>query len=50
VAAVDLSSGKGVSVMGDQPFPLASTGKVAIVATFLEGVDQGRWRLTTVIR
>jgi beta-lactamase class A len=31
VAAVDLSSGKGVSVMGDQPFPLASTGKVAIV-------------------
>lgn len=46
VAAVDLSTGKGVSVMGDQPFPLASTGKVAIVATFLEGVDQGRWRLS----
>ena len=46
VAAVDLSSGKGVSVMGDQPFPLASTGKIAIVATFLEGVDQGRFRLT----
>ncbi len=46
VAAVDLSSGHGISVMGDQPFPLASTGKVAIVATFLEGVDQGRFRLT----
>jgi len=46
VAAVDLSNGKGVSVMGDQPFPLASTGKIAIVATFLEGVDQGRFRLT----
>jgi beta-lactamase class A len=46
VAAVDLSSGHGVSVMGDQPFPLASTGKIAIVATFLEGVDQGRFRLS----
>jgi len=46
VAAVDLSSGRGVSVMGDQPFPLASTGKIAVVATFLEGVDQGRYKLT----
>jgi len=46
VAAVDLSNGKGISVMGDQPFPLASTGKVAIVATFLDGVDQGKFRLT----
>ncbi|NBC37075.1 serine hydrolase [Novosphingobium sp. FSY-8] len=46
VAAVDLSTGKGVSVMGDQPFPMASTSKIAIVATFLEGVDQGRFRLT----
>ena len=46
VAAVDLSTGHGISVMGDQPSPLASTGKVAIVATFLDGVDQGRYRLT----
>lgn len=46
VAAVDLSSGRGVSVMGDQPFPLASTGKIAVVAAFLEGVDQGRYKLT----
>lgn len=45
VAAVDLSNGKGISVMGDQPFPMASTVKVAIVATFLDGVDQGRFRL-----
>lgn len=45
VAAVDLSNGKGISVMGDQPFPMASTVKVAIVATFLEGVDQGKFRL-----
>lgn len=46
VAAVDLSTGQGVSVMGDQPFPLASTGKVAIVAAFLDGVDQGRFSLS----
>ena len=46
VAAVDLATGRGVSVLGDQPFPLASTSKIAIVATFLEGVDQGRYHLT----
>lgn len=45
VSALDLSSGRTVAVLGDQPFPLASTGKVAIVATFLEGVDQGRFHL-----
>ena len=45
VAAVDLTSGRSVTVLGDQPFPLASTGKVAIVATFLDGVDQGRFHL-----
>lgn len=46
VAAVDLSSGRTVHVLGDQRFPMASTSKIAIVATFLEGVDQGRWRLS----
>lgn len=46
VAAVDLSSGRSVAVLGDQPFPMASTSKIAIVATFLEGVDQGRWSLS----
>lgn len=45
VAALDLSSGRMVGVLGDQPFPMASTSKIAIVATFLEGVDRGRWRL-----
>ncbi|MDE2405605.1 MAG: serine hydrolase [Sphingomonadales bacterium] len=45
VAALDLTSGREVAVLGDQPFPLASTGKIAIVATFLEGVDQGRYHL-----
>lgn len=46
VAAMDLSTGRSVAVLGDQPFPMASTSKVAIVATFLEGVDQGRWKLS----
>lgn len=45
VAAIDLTTGETVSVLGDQRFPLASTSKIAIAATFLEGVDQGRWRL-----
>ena len=45
VAALDLSTGRSVAVLGNQPFPMASTSKIAIVATFLEGVDQGRFRL-----
>lgn len=46
VAAIDLSSGRGLDILGNQPFPLASTSKIAIVATFLEGVDRGKYRLT----
>lgn len=46
VAAIDLTSGRMVSVLGTQPFPLASTSKIAVVATFLDGVDRGRFRLT----
>ena len=45
VAALDLDSGRTVAVRGDQPFPMASTSKIAIVATFLAGVDQGKWAL-----
>ncbi len=46
VAALDLSSGRSVAVLGEQPFPMASTAKVAIVATFLADVDAGRLRLS----
>lgn len=46
VAAVDLGTGRTVSVLGSQPFPMASTSKIAIVATFLSGVDKGRYSLT----
>lgn len=45
VAAIDLQTGRSVSVLGDQPFPLASTSKIAIVATFLAGVDEGKYKL-----
>lgn len=45
VAAVDLGSGRTYSILGDQPFPMASTSKVAIAATFLEQVDAGRFSL-----
>src|SRR6188768_4579464 len=47
VAAIDLSTGQEIAILGDQPFPMASTSKVAIAATYLEGVDQGRWSLTS---
>lgn len=45
VAALDLDSGRSVAVLGEQPFPMASTAKVAIVATFLADVDAGRLHL-----
>jgi beta-lactamase class A len=47
VAAIDLSTGQEIAVLGDQPFPMASTSKIAIAATYLEGVDRGRWSLTS---
>ena len=46
VAALDLATGRTVAVQGDQPFPMASTSKIAIVAAFLAGVDQGKWSLS----
>ena len=47
VYAIDLATGEEISVLGDQRFPMASTSKVAVAATFLAGVDQGRWSLTS---
>ncbi|KLE34532.1 class A beta-lactamase [Aurantiacibacter luteus] len=47
VAAIDLSNGQSISVLGDQRFPMASTSKIAIAATFLEMVDQGRASLSS---
>lgn len=50
VYAIDLSTGEEIGVLADQRFPMASTSKVAIAATYLAGVDQGRWSLTSEFR
>ncbi|WP_379923128.1 serine hydrolase [Erythrobacter sp. R86502] len=47
VAAIDLATGEQVMVLGDQLFPMASTSKIAVAATFLEMVEQGRYSLTS---
>ncbi|AKH43652.1 beta-lactamase class A [Altererythrobacter atlanticus] len=47
VAAIDLATGEQLAVLGDQRFPMASTSKIAVAAAFLEGVDQGRFSLTS---
>lgn len=45
VAAMDLDGGGQVFVNGDMPFPMASTAKIAVAATFLEQVEKGAYRL-----
>ncbi|MFC4293677.1 class A beta-lactamase [Novosphingobium tardum] len=45
ITAIDMDSGRQVSINGDQPFPMASTVKIAVAATFLDMVDQGTRRL-----
>ena len=47
VYAIDLTTGEEIGILADQRFPMASTSKVAIAATFLAGVDQGRWSLSS---
>lgn len=47
VAAIDLATGEEVMVLGDQLFPMASTSKVAVAATYLELVEKGRYSLTS---
>jgi len=42
VAALDLATGETVSVNGDEPFPMASTVKVAIAANYLAQIEHGR--------
>ncbi|ABC64960.1 serine hydrolase [Erythrobacter litoralis] len=47
VYALDLSTGREIGVLADQPFPMASTSKVAIAAVYLAGVDAGKWSLSS---
>ncbi|QAY78446.1 serine hydrolase [Sphingosinicella sp. BN140058] len=41
IAALDLASGETVSFNGNEPFPMASTMKVAVAAAYLTEVDAG---------
>ena len=50
IAALDLTTGEMVSVLGDEPFPMASTVKVAIAANYLSQVEFGRRSLDDTIR
>lgn len=49
IAAIDLGSGAVVSYNGGQPFPMASTVKVAVAAAYLQQVDHGRRSLHDTI-
>ena len=49
IAAIDLRDGSNVAVNGDTPFPMASTVKLAIAATYLADVDHGRRSLDDII-
>lgn len=49
IAALDLRNGTSVSIRGDEPFPMASTVKVAVAATYLAQVDHGRRSLSDAI-
>jgi len=42
IAALDIHSGKTVSINGDVAFPMASTVKLAVAAAYLTQVDYGR--------
>ena len=46
IAAVDLTSGRNVSINGDRLFPMASTVKLAVAGTYLSQVDHGRRSLS----
>jgi beta-lactamase class A len=50
IAALDLATGELVSVHGDDPFPMASTVKIAIAANYLAQVEHGRRSLNQLIR
>lgn len=49
IAALDLATGETVSFNGNQPFPMASTMKIAVAAAYLSQVDAGRRSLDETI-
>lgn len=49
IAAIDLASGREVTVHGNERFPMASVVKIAVAAAYLAEVDVGRRSLTRTI-
>ena len=49
IAAIDLATGETVSVRGDQRYPMASTMKIAVAATYLSYVETGERTLSEKI-
>src|SRR5688572_3685546 len=49
IAALDLATGRVISVNGGEPFPMASTMKIAVAAAYLADVDAGRRSLVEPI-
>ena len=49
LAVVEVASGRALSINGAERFPMASTVKVAIAATYLADVDAGKRSLATMI-
>jgi beta-lactamase class A len=50
IAATDLDTGETISYAGRDPFPMASTVKIAIAGAYLAGVDRGRFNLAQLYR
>ncbi|HVF36858.1 MAG TPA: serine hydrolase, partial [Sphingomicrobium sp.] len=42
IAALDLRSGEWLTIKGNEPFPMASTVKIAVAANYLAQVEHGR--------
>ena len=49
IAAIDLTTGETVSVRGNQRYPMASTMKIAVAATYLSYVENGERSLNETI-
>jgi beta-lactamase class A len=49
IAALDLTTGETLTVRGNEPFPMASTMKIAVAALYLAQVEHGRRSLDDVI-
>jgi beta-lactamase class A len=45
IYAAEIDGPRHASINAEQAFPMASTMKIAVAATYLQGVDEGRYRL-----